>query len=303
MSQALVTVTDKNYYKGTLVLLYSFLKHHPNFTGDILVIHRRLPKKMQQKIIDGFPVTFIQVSQELHTKLEQLGAQCPQLSNKMSRFYSLELFRLTSYEKLLFLDSDILCKGNLDELWRSEEAFLAAPDLSFYKSEFRHRKSFTTADSGPGGVDVYERTFNAGVMFLNNARMAKNVYSELLNLLRASNYKMVSSGHTDQFLLNQYFEHKVSWLDSRYNYLLRAEELITAKTGLWAKEAILWHYIRNPKPWNFKRLLKNKLKGIQSLPYLGEWLDEYVEMFRETQKPNLSNKLKVLFLRLLRQVC
>jgi hypothetical protein len=49
MRKALVTVTDKRYHKGTIVLLYSFLKYHPNFKGDLVVIHDRLPDQIQKK--------------------------------------------------------------------------------------------------------------------------------------------------------------------------------------------------------------------------------------------------------------
>jgi len=303
MGQALVTVTDKNYYKGTLVLLHSFLKHHSTFSGDIVVIHHRLPEPLQKKISACFPVVFNPVSQELLVKLEQLVAECPQLSNKVARFYSLEFFRLTDYDKLLFLDSDVLCRGNLEEIWRSEEAISAVSDLSFYKGVFRNRTSFTAVPSERKGADVYDRTFNAGFLFLNQAGMAKNAYSELLNRLNASNYKAVSSGHTDQFLLNQYFEHHVNWLDSRYNYLLRVEAHIKSKTGLGAKEGLIWHYIRNPKPWNFKRLLKNKIKGKKAMPYFMEWMDEYVDVLKERKNPSLGIKLELLFLELLRSVC
>ncbi|MFT5668367.1 MAG: lipopolysaccharide biosynthesis glycosyltransferase, partial [Vicingaceae bacterium] len=46
---AIVTVTDENFYLGTQVMFYSFLKHNSNFEGDLVVIHHQLPQSIQDK--------------------------------------------------------------------------------------------------------------------------------------------------------------------------------------------------------------------------------------------------------------
>ena len=39
-----VTATTERFVPGTLVSLASFLKHHPAFDGDFVVVHDELPE-------------------------------------------------------------------------------------------------------------------------------------------------------------------------------------------------------------------------------------------------------------------
>ena len=114
--EAMVTVTDEKYFIGTKLLIYSFLKHHPNYQGEIVVIHDHLPQHYRDELSSFYAIQFEHVSERLQTKLEALVSALPHFKNELQRFWSVELFRLTSYQKILFLDSDILCRGNLKSL-------------------------------------------------------------------------------------------------------------------------------------------------------------------------------------------
>lgn len=291
--EALVTVTDEKYFAGTQVLFYSFLKHHPNYKGHFVVIHDDLPQQLQKELATQFSVQFEQVSKTLKSKLIELAINCPQISNRLQRFWSLELFRLTDYKKVLFLDSDILCKGNLYELLSLKDEFSAVADLSYYREKGRDRLSFELKSSNQEAASL-KKTFNAGVILLNQKENPSEVYTGLLNLLNSNVFEKVSSGHTDQYLLNIYFENKVNWLDARYNYILREEKFIIDKTGIPPHKAILWHYIRNPKPWNLKRLLKNRLKGKENPEHAIEWHQIYREFLQSQQVSRLKLLDKIL---------
>lgn len=298
--EAVVTVTDERYFAGTQVLFYSFLKHHPNFKGEFVVIHNQLPQYLQIALRKSFPVKFEQVSQELLFKLTELSLSCQQFSNKLTRFWSIELFRLKQYSKILFLDSDILCKGNLGNLMKLEDQFVAVADLSHYKGRFRDRSTFEFS-ALVNATSVFQRTFNAGVMLVNQRNNQENNYEQLLNGLSAEKLKQVSSGHTDQYLLNTYFEDKVTYVGANYNYILREEDFILEKEGVSTKDAKVWHYIRNPKPWNFKRLLKNKLKGKENPLHILEWQREYQEFLRTRKgvSTRLGDQIQMQILKVL----
>jgi lipopolysaccharide biosynthesis glycosyltransferase len=275
--EAIVTVTDEKYILGTQVLFHSFLKHNPKYKGDFVVIHNQLAQNLQAALSNCFTVKFEQVSQELLTKLTELALSCPQFSNKLTRFWSIELFRLRQYHKILFLDSDILCRGNLSDFMKLDDEFVAVADLSHYKGKFRDRTTFEFSNS-IHPVNAFQKTFNAGVMLVNESDHQKDIYVQLLNGISEEKFKQLSSGHTDQYILNQHFEHKVTWVDSRYNYILREEKFIKERAGISAQEAKLWHYIRNPKPWNFRRILTKRWRGNRMDESIKEWHLSYQQM-------------------------
>lgn len=296
VKRALVTVTNQKYLAGTEVLLFSFLKYNPNFQGDLIIIHDNLKPKLRKALTNKFPVKFEQVSLEMQDALRKLVYDCPRFSNKLQRFWSLELFRLKEYDQFLFLDSDILCKSNLDDLWKVNHEFSACLDLSYYNNKFRNINSFELTSTFNEKRD-FEKTFNAGVMLYNPPNDYLIHYASLLNLLSSDTYKSSTSGHTDQYLLNHFFRNRVHWLSTKYNYLKRDEITIESKIGMLAKDAVLLHYIRNPKPWNFKRLIKDNLKGRGKFVIFEEWLRVYCEMLLNQKPLRICNLVKGLLLK------
>lgn len=284
--RALVTVSDEFYLLGTQVLFYSFLKHHPNFEGDLIVIHDHLKPKNKKYLTKKFNVQFEQVSSELTEKLNDLVNVCPHLANKIKRFYSLEMFRLKSYEQIIFLDSDVLCIGNCSYLFDMTQKIAAAPDLTFYYAEARDKTTFRAVKK----IDKksFLKTFNAGVIVYNFENNISNDYKHLIGMLSPEVFTKVTSGHTDQFLLNSYFEESVSWLDTHYNYLIRENRVIINELNLKPEEAKLIHYIRHPKPWNFKQFIKDKMKRREKVEYFNLWYEAYKEML--SNEKNSSGK-------------
>jgi lipopolysaccharide biosynthesis glycosyltransferase len=288
VQRALVTVTNEKYFQGTQVLLFSFLKYNPNFNGDLIVIHNNLNPNFKKALSDKFPVKFKQVNLELIEVLNLLIRDLPQFGKKQERFWSLEFFRLNDYSQLLFLDSDIVCKGSIEELWNLKDEFSACPDLSYFNNKFRNKKSFELSSS-LDKISDFERTFNAGVMLYNPTKNRETNYNELLNLLSSETYSNITSGHTDQYLLNHYFHARVNWLSAKYNYIVREETSIDSKEGISSNEAVFLHYIRNPKPWNFRRILTKRIKGEGREVSFKDWRLSYIEM---SKKHKVSISLK-----------
>ncbi|MFT6946088.1 MAG: lipopolysaccharide biosynthesis glycosyltransferase [Vicingaceae bacterium] len=268
---AIVTVTDEKFYLGTQVMFYSFLKHNSNFEGDLVVIHHQLPQSIQDKLSKNFTIKFIQVSEKLRLKLEDLTAQRSNLKNKLNRFYSLEIFRFYEYSKVLFLDSDTLIRKSLDELLKIDAPFSAVADLGHYNGWQRNKVTFSFVLKEKDEAEVFTNTFNSGVMLLQIDKFPENTYLELLKLLNFNNFKKINSGHTDQYVLNQHFVDKINWLNVGWNYILRAESQIKKATGVESSEAAILHYIRFPKPWQFTKRIKETLKMKKGKQLFLEW--------------------------------
>ena len=74
----LATATTESFVPGTLVLLGSFLAHHPRFDGDLVIIHDALPQAARdvlQAVSDR--VRFETVSTRLRDRLARLAAGHP----------------------------------------------------------------------------------------------------------------------------------------------------------------------------------------------------------------------------------
>jgi len=282
MRNGLVTVTNEEYLDGTKVLFYSFLAHNPQFEGDLIVIHHDLSAEKQQELILLFDVIFVRIGEELIHAIEALVQEKRELINRYQRFWSLAVFKLNQYENLLFLDSDILIRGSLQHLFETSNGFSSCPDLSFYEGVSRSRVSFQKVESHLNPDENILKTFNAGVFSVCFSKLSPTVYVELLDLVKGSVFSGVKSGHTDQYVLNIYFENKVNWLDLTNNYVLKKTELIERVGGVSASEALVWHYIRHPKPWKLMRATKNKLKGIPISTYWSEWHSTYRLVLKES---------------------
>lgn len=290
MKNALVTVSNEEYLQGTKVLFHSFLNHNPQFAGDFVVIHNRLPIDKQQEITELFDVNFVQISGELIRSIDGLVQEKNELKNRHQRFWSLEAFKLNEYDNILFLDSDILCRSSLQHLFDSSCGISACPDMSFYEGLSRDKTSFEKVDIQLNPGQNIHKTFNAGVFGVCFSNLPETVYTELLGLLKASSFSGVQSGHTDQYVLNIYFENNVNWLEVGNNYVLKNTKLIEAKTGISPKEASVWHYIRHPKPWKLKRIIKIRLKG-KNIP--SHWL-EWHRVYRLVLIENNKKRFKLI---------
>jgi lipopolysaccharide biosynthesis glycosyltransferase len=289
MKCGLVTVSNEEYLEGTKVLFYSFLEHNPEFDGDMIVIHNCLSAEKQDELSTLFDVSFVQVNDRLRESIDKLVKEKNELKNRYQRFWSLETFRLNQYDRLLFLDSDILCRGSLEHLFDSSHGISACPDMSFYEGYSRDRRSFRKVNTQHNSDEHILKTFNAGVFSICFSKLTTTVYSDLLGHLNRSVFSEVKSGHTDQYLLNVFFENKVNWLEVTNNYVLKNTKLLEANTGISAKDALIWHYIRNPKPWKLKKLLKNRLTGKAIPPFWSEWHKVYRKVLGSGFKNNITS--------------
>lgn len=301
MKNGLVTVSNEEYLEGTKVLFFSFLKHHPKFVGDLIVIHNNLPINKQEELTDLFDVNFVQIGEELVRTIQNLVDVKNELENRYQRFWSLEVFKLKQYDHLLFLDSDILCRDSLQHLFDLSHGISACPDMSFYEGISRDRISFQKEKNPINSSQNIFKTFNAGVFSIRFSKLSGTVYTDLLDLLKASTFSGVRSGHTDQYILNIYFENKVNWIEVQYNYVLKNIELIEAKTLVSPEEASVWHYIRHPKPWKLKRIMKNRLKGKAIPSYWKEWHKIYRLVLKENNTKNfkIENTINAVLSKLL----
>jgi len=250
---AIVTVTDSNFLAGTQVLLYSFLKNNPEFDGDIIILESDLKEKEKSSLLQFPNLRFEQPNKTLLERLEILSNYWPVAAKKSKHFYSLEIFRLNQYDKLLFLDSDMLCIGNLYDLFLTnyEKELLVVADSLSHNKKLREKQSFIPCEiKNLKEVGEYYPSFNSGFMMVNFKVLSSTTYTDLLKMINPIVFHKNQTQHSDQYLLNENFEGKVEFLDKGYNYLLNVfPKMEIDKIKDPTNKIKIIHYLEYTKPW------------------------------------------------------
>ena len=163
-------------------------------------------------------------------------------------FTKVNLWRLTQFRKIVYIDSDVVALRAPDELFDVQENFAAAPDV--------------------GWPDA----FNTGVMVL-----APQIgdYHALRTLAGAGD----SFDGADQGLLNQYFEHK-PWkrLSFVYNCTPSANYQYEPAYRYYKRDISMVHFIGSNKPWQLGRSVNGASGAYQEL--LSRWWAVYDRHFK-----------------------
>ena len=247
----LVTVATESFVPGACVLLGSFLKQHPGFAGDVVVVHDSLSRTARQAIQAVCEsVRFEPVSAALRDRLAHLRATHPAFARGLGYLYSLEAFRLRGYRKVLFYDSDVLVRAPLDELFDADDELLCCPDQVALAGGRRDGRTFEPLPAASSAsVQALDDTFNSG-FFLFDGRLADSAcHSDLLAMVAPETWPGPDAPHRDQFLLNRYFAGRQTLVSSAYNYLLASAAAIRLREGLAPSSAKALHFNQPVKPW------------------------------------------------------
>ena len=251
----LATATTADYLPGTLVTVGSFLKHHPDFDGDVVIIHDGLDER-QCAYLGALSdrVRFVPVSAELRERLARIGAALRRFAPVLNHLHAFEAYRLTGYRKLLLCDSDLLFRRPIGELFDSEDALLCCGCGVYLDGRRRDPATFLPLGdsdlpllSSPEGS--LDRTFNDGFLLIDAALVGEGTYADLLSMVTPETWRNTSTSHLKQFLHNRYFAGRQTLISSTYNFLLRYADLIAAREGLTARDAKVLHFNLSSRPW------------------------------------------------------
>lgn len=172
--------------------------------------------------------------------------------------------------KILYLDSDILVRGDITPLFSIDIE-------NNYAAVVKDFKPLTYKPSQLVKLNVFHTAyFNSGVMLLNLEKLRKDEIRDKLYKYRASgiNYFM------DQDALNVIFAENVKYLDLKWNTIsstvgaFNKDELaeyynlgqIKSKSDIY-DQAIIIHLTTKYKPWKFI-----------NVPYSSEWMSIYKKL-------------------------
>ena len=300
----LVTGATDDFVPGTLAMLGTFLKHHPRFDGDVVVIHDGLSAASREALapLSG-RLRFETVSPELADRLARLSVAQPRLRERLAHFYSLEAFRLHGYRKVLYCDGDLLFRGSIAELFDTGEALICCGDsphlrglprdaVTFLpvgeasgraagKAEAGRRHSGLGARPGTaaGERPTLRRTFNSGLLLIDERLVREGCYAGLLAMVSEETWRHAGVRLADQLVLNRYFAGRQTLVSSTWNYPIPQADVVRAREGIDLRSARVLHFRAPFKPWRPDAMIAWAGKETRDAmaPGFKLWYDAYVD--------------------------
>ena len=240
----LAVVTNDLFLSGALVAIGSFLRQHPGFAGDIVVIHDGLSETSREVLAAlSERLTPRAAGTELRERIARLDESFT-LQHR-AQLLSLEAFRLTGYRKVLLCDADILFLQPVSDLFDLDSELVGCGDGASVRGLRRVSATFVETDD-PGALD---RTFNSGFLVIDARLLGEHPYAELLELVTPATWRNVVTGHVDQVVMNRCLSGRATLISWTNNYLLRYARAIRAREGLSWRDARVLHFNLPFKPW------------------------------------------------------
>lgn len=141
-------------------------------------------------------------------------------------------------DKLLYLDADIICKGDLSYLKTlefNEDIFLYA-----VKDKFRSEKNQLSIDMN--------KYFNSGFLYMSIQRMDNyNIPNKVIELVKTNNFT-----HPDQDALNILLNDKLVNISENFNFMFSLDWYITSKKNISKipEDVVFIHFVGLTKPFH-----------------------------------------------------
>jgi lipopolysaccharide biosynthesis glycosyltransferase len=169
---------------------------------------------------------------------------------------------------------------SIEEVFQLPELFYASAQLCYYKGKGRNSSTFIAELKNEGSIDILESPVNTGFMLLDGKILNQNHYQLLIDLIKPALWSRNNLTYTDELIINQYFNTKISLLDTSYNYRTRAARMIKDKEHIAIEDAKIIHFYAGFKPWNFGEVLASSARNLNWIKAYGLWYTWYVEFLK-----------------------
>lgn len=267
-------ISNDRDYKGVILLNYMLKKYNSKYKlGCIVLENVSNDIKTKLKLL-GILLYEYNLS-DILKKYEIVGDYNSFLVNK--HYYGKFLiFSLVEHKKIVYLDTDLLIKENIDNLFH-------------YDVDNKLYMTYDILTDLDNNIKIYKNKFNSGVIVTETSQqICDYCYNELKKY--ENNIQELTS---DQAILNKLNEKKiinVKYLDFRYNY-------IPIISNVFKKDPnpIIIHFILRPKPWDFvdlhNTIISDKIYS-NPIKYFNEWIIIYNELIIEYMHQSHANIYK-----------
>ena len=229
--QSLIDNASKNYYYCIKVL-----------HTDVQENHVKQIKKYESENVN---IEFVDLNYYINKVKDKLYTRDYYTNTTYFRLFLPELY--PQYDKVLYLDSDIIVVGDISELYNTDmgtNLVAAAPDDIIQKN-----KVFQDYAELVVGVAKYQHYFNAGVLLMNLDELRKfNFQEKFLYLLEKIKFAVAQ----DQDYLNRLCKGRVTLVSHDWDVM----PYVNDETR--PEDIKLIHYNFAYKPWHFEDITYNE---------------------------------------------
>ena len=256
--KAIVLGADNAYMNKVETTIKSLCVHHDNL--KFYVFNDDLPREwfqLMEKRLETLNSEIVNVQIDSSILKDY---RLPFEGLSYATFFRYFIPKYVSESRALYLDSDIIVRKPIDELWDLD---LTDIPLAAVRDDF------------------YTHIFNAGFLLINNDMWrAENVTQDLIQL--TNQYHQTDFG--DQGILNRLFENRWKELDSSYNFMVGMDTIAYFQNKndwyphaeLLEASAKMIHYT-GKKPW--QQITLNRLREEWWFYYGLEWSDVLLRKF------------------------
>ena len=235
---------DDGYIPFLAVAIKSLIENaSKEYEYIIKVLHTNVKEKNVRKIkkfeTENVNIEFVNLSYYIKKVQDKLYTRDYYTNTTYFRMFLPELY--PQYDKVLYLDSDIVVLGDISQLYNTEigtNLVAAAPD-----DIIQYNKVFQEYAEKVVGVVKYQNYFNAGILLMNLDQLRKfNFQDKFLYLLGTVKFSVAQ----DQDYLNRLCKGRVTLINNQWDIM----PVINRKIN---KEDIkIVHYNFAYKPWRFE---------------------------------------------------
>ena len=247
---AIVTITNSRYLLGNIVLHYSLKMNKSNY--NLIVLFDNL-SDIEINILKSFNIKLIKCKSIKNPYKNRKN------TNFDNVFMKLYCWNMIQYNKIIFVDNDILNLKNFDHLFK----------MNIDENKIMACRAKRT--------ETHNLTrINTGFFMI---KPSIKIYNELLKSLRN---QIFSFDNADQGFINTFFgENKFLYFEDKYNFpKRRIEDFFDNKK----RDITNLHFVGQPKPWSNKGE-----KGYEKLNIL--WINKFNECVDKYWKKKLGNEL------------
>lgn len=247
---AVTFLFDDKFVDYAMVSLVSFLRNNKWFNGDVIVICEgdKLSKESREKVRKIHKqVIFHEVDKGVYQEyFDFLNGKIGDDSFPLEMLYKLEIFTFKEYDKVLYLDSDILVIDDIRAFFENDHDMILTSDglTSYYRKQIEEDNTTTWFSF----CDTYCNcgVFCVGKKYLKERDSMLSFMKTKVNFTLEGNFLNMKY-FMEQDLINLYFNNREKCIIYPPIYNLQIRNMGEDNLKYYVKAKIL-HYICDSKP-------------------------------------------------------